>query len=564
MATTLRELVTEWGFDIDDKPLRQMDRSIKGLKSSLATVGIGVAAIGGLVGGVFLRQAGIYEQAQIAFETMLGSADRAKNLLKDISTFAAKTPFEIQGLVDSSKRLLAFGFAAEEIIPTMESLGNISAGVGREKLPQLILALGQVRAATKLRGQELRQFTEAGVPLIEEIAKLRGVAEKEVADLVSKGEISFRDTEAALRNLTSGSGRFANLMVKQSKSLFGIISNLKDNFTLLAIEIGQALLPEAKKITEGILEWVDANKELIKGKVLFYTKELIKFMKGLLGILYSIALVLKSVSKLLGGVEKSLQLLLKVALAFIALKFAIHLGALVQGAAMVAASFVKMGNAGLLAQAKILAIPLAIGAAIVAIGLIIEDIVAFFQGKDSLTGRMIREFQKNFPQATAFIVEFFGFFKSQIMLVVNAFKLVWTWVMIIAGAINRIFSPVFAAMRKQIEFITGLFNTLNRLAGRVVGFSAQGTLDRIRGIAGGLRSGGEFLAGITPKTAPALAGGGGGTVNQNIQVRPEMTITVNGGTTNEETAGAVGNAVAGAFEKVLRETGRDFAPAIER
>lgn len=563
MATTLRELVTEWGFDIDDRPLRQMDRSIKGLKSSLATVGIGIAAVGGLVGGVFLRQAGIYEQAQIAFETMLGSADRAKTLLKDISSFAAKTPFEIQGLVDSSKRLLAFGFAAEEIIPTMESLGNISAGVGREKLPQLILALGQVRAATKLRGQELRQFTEAGVPLIEEIAKLKGIAEKEVADMVSKGKISFRDTEAALRNLTSGSGRFANLMIKQSKSLFGIISNLKDNFTILAIEIGQSLLPETKKVASGILEWVDANKELIKTKVLFYTKELIKFFKGLLGILYSIGLVLRSTAMLFGGVEKSLQLLLKVALAFIALKFAIHLGALVSGAAQVAAGFAKMGTAGLIAQAKILAIPLAIGAAIAAIGLIIEDIVAYFQGKDSLTGRMIREFQKNFPQATVFISEFFGYFKSQIMLVVNTFKFLWSWVMIIARGINRIFAPVFNVMRQQIEFITGMFKIINQVAGKVAGFSVQGALDRFRGIAGGLQAGGNFLAGITPKTAPTGAAAGGG-VNQNIQVRPEMTINVNGGATNEDTANAVGNAVTGAFEKVLRETGRDFAPAIER
>lgn len=130
--------------------------------------------VGGIVAGAFgvigkgaLDSAIKFEQYGIAFETMLGSAEKSKKLLEDIAVFATKTPFNLEDIVEGTKRLAAYGIEAEKLIPTMEMLGNITAGVGREKLPQLILAYGQVRAATKLTGAELRQFTEAGVPLLE-------------------------------------------------------------------------------------------------------------------------------------------------------------------------------------------------------------------------------------------------------------------------------------------------------------------------------------------------------------------------------------------------------------
>ncbi|HYD35560.1 MAG TPA: tape measure protein [Vitreimonas sp.] len=108
-----------------------------------------------------------FEQTGIAFSTMVGDAEKAKDLLKEISKFSRETPFELEQVLEGSKRLLAYNVAAKDVIPTMEMLGNISSGVGRDKLPQLILAFGQVKAATKLTGAELRQFSEAGVPLLQ-------------------------------------------------------------------------------------------------------------------------------------------------------------------------------------------------------------------------------------------------------------------------------------------------------------------------------------------------------------------------------------------------------------
>uniref|UniRef100_UPI002B1DFA00 tape measure protein n=1 Tax=Pseudomonas atacamensis TaxID=2565368 RepID=UPI002B1DFA00 len=81
---------------------------------------------------------------------------------KELTKFAASTPFELKGLETASKQLLAYGFEQKQVLPNLKALGDIAAGVGMDKLPQLILAFGQVKAATRLTGNELRQFTEAG------------------------------------------------------------------------------------------------------------------------------------------------------------------------------------------------------------------------------------------------------------------------------------------------------------------------------------------------------------------------------------------------------------------
>lgn len=109
------------------------------------------------------------QSARTSFETFLGSGEKAGKLLKELSDFAVKTPFDLPQVVDGSKRLLAFGIEAEKLIPTFTTLGDLSSG-NKEKLDQLVLAYGQTRAATKLTGAELRQFTEAGVPLLQTLA----------------------------------------------------------------------------------------------------------------------------------------------------------------------------------------------------------------------------------------------------------------------------------------------------------------------------------------------------------------------------------------------------------
>lgn len=189
-------------------------------------------------GKTALDTAGNMEQWRVAFDVMLGSADKAKVLLQQISDFAVKTPFELPQVVQGAKSLLAYNVSAEKIIPTFNALGNIAAGVGKEKLPQLILAFGQVKAATRLTGAELRQFTEAGVPLLEILAKQSGKTAAQIKEDMENGAaISFEEVEKALFSMSGEGGKFFNLMEKQSTTFQGTMSNVKDSITRFSLSL---------------------------------------------------------------------------------------------------------------------------------------------------------------------------------------------------------------------------------------------------------------------------------------------------------------------------------------
>lgn len=249
-------------------------------KFALALGGAGAAV--GAFGLTALKSAANMEQTQIAFETMLGSAEKAKKFYGDLVNFAAKTPFELKGLETASKQLLAYGFEQEQVLPNLKALGDIASGVGMDKLPNLILAFGQVKAATRLTGMELRQFTEAGVPMLDELSKIMKKPVAAIQEMVSAGEIGFPIVQQALMNLTGEGGRFNNLMDKQAKSLGGMWSNLNDAWEQFLRGAGAQLIDWAKKfvaaliiiVQEQLPKWIEKTKEVIKwlgeNKVVLY------------------------------------------------------------------------------------------------------------------------------------------------------------------------------------------------------------------------------------------------------------------------------------------------------
>jgi tape measure domain-containing protein len=211
-----------------DKMSAAWDKSVSA--SNAFAVGVGAAAVAVVgLGAAGVKSAGEFEQSRIAFETMLGSADKARKMMNDIAKFAKETPFELPEVVAASKQLLAFGFAQEQILPTMRKLGDLAAGLG-VPVGQLTNVFGQVRVAGRLMGQDLLQFTNAGVPLIEALAKTMKKPQTEIKKLVEEGKVGFPEVEAALNSLTGEGSKFGGMMEKQSKSFNGIISNLKDGF----------------------------------------------------------------------------------------------------------------------------------------------------------------------------------------------------------------------------------------------------------------------------------------------------------------------------------------------
>lgn len=190
------------GASNDLKTLEGASHNVKRTFNALYLAAAAATAAIGAMGLNAIKAGAQFEQTQIAFEVMLGSADRAKTLLEELSVFATETPFELVQLEEASKRLMAYGVEADNLIPTLKMLGDITAGVGMEKLPQLILAFGQVKAATKLTGMELRQFTEAGVPMLDalvqhfnktakttvSVSNAAGLTKKEIEKLGSETE----------------------------------------------------------------------------------------------------------------------------------------------------------------------------------------------------------------------------------------------------------------------------------------------------------------------------------------------------------------------------------------
>jgi tape measure domain-containing protein len=204
-----------------------------GIKSAAqAMVGLGVQSI---------KLANELEQNKVAFTTMLGSAEKADAFLRDLSQFAASTPFELRGLTDSSKRLLAFGFDAQSILPIMNSVGNAVAGVGggKEVLDGVTLALGQMAAKGKVSAEEMNQLAERGIPAWKLLAKEIGVSQPQAMKMAEKGAI---DANTAIVALVNGMNKqFPDMMKKQSSTLGGALSNLQDSADQALTRIGESL-----------------------------------------------------------------------------------------------------------------------------------------------------------------------------------------------------------------------------------------------------------------------------------------------------------------------------------
>jgi tape measure domain-containing protein len=179
-----------------------------------------------------------YEQYRTSFEIMAGGADHARQMLQALSDFAVKTPFSLPEVVEGTKQIMAYGISAQEALPTIKMLGEVTAVAGMDKLPRLTLAYGQVRAAQKLYGTELRQFSEAGVPLLDQLAKQSGKSANQIRlDMQNEVGPSFKNVQDALVTMTSKGGMYYEAMEKQAQTFKGIMTNIPDQLGRVARSI---------------------------------------------------------------------------------------------------------------------------------------------------------------------------------------------------------------------------------------------------------------------------------------------------------------------------------------
>lgn len=246
--------------EVNDK-LRQTTTRFDEMKKAAADAGAAFVREGGMIDDALTKTAagvagafavdkikdfvmevvnvrGQFQQLEVAFKTMLGSGEKASKLMNQLVRTAATTPFDLQSVAQGAKQLLAYGTAAEDVNDTLIKLGDIAAGLSLP-LGDLVYLYGTTVTQGRMFTQDMRQFMGRGIPMAEEIAKVMGVAEQEVAGLVTAGKVTADVFKKAIDGMAAEGGKFGGLMEAQSKTITGQISNIEDAVAMMFNKMGQ-------------------------------------------------------------------------------------------------------------------------------------------------------------------------------------------------------------------------------------------------------------------------------------------------------------------------------------
>ena len=263
-----------------EERMRGMQSAQNGLISStsqLKNMLIGVFSIQSIQGYVnkLIEVRGEFELQNVALRAILQNKDEADMLFQRVTELATKSPFTIRQLTKYTKQLAAYQVESSKLYDTTKRLADVSAGLGVD-MQRIILAFGQVKAANYLRATEVRQFTEAGINMLGELAKYyseieqRQISVADVQEMVTKRMVEFGDVEEVFNRLTSAGGIFYNMQEKQAETLTGMMSNLKDSIDIMLNQIGLSQQDNIK----AAIQWV---RNLLANwqEVMFYLKQIV-------------------------------------------------------------------------------------------------------------------------------------------------------------------------------------------------------------------------------------------------------------------------------------------------
>lgn len=346
----------------DDSGLRDAEprvrRTMERIRGYMVRAAAAATAALGAAGVFAINAAAKFEQTEIAMTTLLGSAREAADLLERLSQFAARTPFQFSQLANSARLMLALGTAAENVLPRLRALGNATSALGGndELLRRIILAIGQMEAKAKISAEEMRQLSEAGIPGWELLAKIIGEDIPTTMKMAEKGTI--RAATVVPRLIQAIGERFEGAMEDQSRTLIGILSNLKDQIEIQSRGIGNAIIrnlgikviltdvvslirrfgPAAVEAAKGITKMLVPAATFVASLVL-WSKTLPLVIAGmvrlpaLLALFASRAAIARTAALALAGASAALN--------------AVLMGALVGGLAVVTTAFIHSRAAGI-------------------------------------------------------------------------------------------------------------------------------------------------------------------------------------------------------------------------
>lgn len=231
----------------------------KGLKKLGSITSKGMSVLAGAVAGVATAMgAGIaagvkynasIEQYQTSFEVMTGSADKAAEVIERLKKVGAETPFELPELADTTQLLMNYGFTADDAMDKMMMLGDISQG-SADKMSRIATAYGQMSSAGKVSLEDVKQMIEAGFNPLQEISESTGESMASLYKRISKGTLSVDEITASMERATSEGGKYFKSMEKQSQTVNGLISTLKDNAQQL---LGEVVKPISESMAKELL-----------------------------------------------------------------------------------------------------------------------------------------------------------------------------------------------------------------------------------------------------------------------------------------------------------------------
>lgn len=261
----------------------RLARKTSMLSGSMSLMGSGLMAVGAMAGTAFaavgaataaavtagaavgVKTAASLEQSQIAFETLLGSASKAKTFLADLTSFANRTPFRLDGVVTASRKLLGVGVAAEDVIPMLTRFGDTAGALGlsQDQFSRMMLAISQMIGKGKVMSQEMLQLAEAGVPAWMMMSKATGKSVADLQGLAQNGKLLTADVLPKL--LAQMNKDYGGAMGKQALTLSGLWSTFMDTLTIGLARAIQPLMPMLKQSLGGAIAALTPAVDVIAG-----------------------------------------------------------------------------------------------------------------------------------------------------------------------------------------------------------------------------------------------------------------------------------------------------------
>lgn len=240
---------------------QQSQKTAETLKSGFNMVkGLIVGYAGKKLYEVLIGSNADYEQSLTSFEVLLQSADKADVMMQKLEKMGASTPFELSDLTAATEQLLAYGTAESDIETRLQQLGDLSKG-NAEKFESMTNAYGRMLAKGKVSLEELNMFTEAGVPILEELQTQYGVTGEEMFKMISDGKVGVEEINSAMKSMTSEGGQFFGMMEKQSQTLEGMLSTMSDNVTRFGRLVGEETFEFLKTELDDLIATINEMSE---------------------------------------------------------------------------------------------------------------------------------------------------------------------------------------------------------------------------------------------------------------------------------------------------------------